>query len=278
MPTITVVIPAYNCEATIAETVESVLAQSFTDFELLIIESGSTDGTARVLEKLQDPRIRVLSYPQAPVSINRNRGAAQAAGEFITFLDADDLWTADKLALQHQALAEAPEAALVYSWTNCIDEQGTFLRKCSYVHWSGNVVEKLLLDDFIGNGSNVMIRRQAFLALGGFDESLTNAEDTDLWMRLGLKYPFAVVPKPQILYRIRAGSKSSNIQRMEACNLRVIEKAYAAAPDQYQYLKSYSLANLYKYLLYRALEVTPGEQQTGLILRFISRAISTDPA
>ncbi|MEM9003506.1 MAG: glycosyltransferase [Cyanobacteria bacterium P01_F01_bin.86] len=276
MPPISVIIPVHNGAKTIAETVESVLAQTFADFELIVVESGSTDNTAEILATIQDPRLKVLSYAKAPVSINRNRGVSQATGEFVSFLDADDLWTPDKLEAQHAALLAAPEAALAYSWTNCIDTKGKFLRRCSYVHWSGNVLEKLLLDDFIGNGSNVMIRRQAFLDVGGFDEALTNAEDTDLCLRLALKYPFAVVPKAQVLYRIAPNSKSSNIQRMETCNLRVIEKAYELAPEQYQYLKPYSLGNLYKYLLYRSLEVEPGKQQTGLILKFLYRAIATD--
>lgn len=276
MPTISVVIPAYNCADTIAETVNTVLAQSFADFELIVVESSSTDHTAEVLGTLQDSRMQVLSMPQGTAAVNRNRGAKAAQGEFISFLDSDDLWTATKLESQHRALMENPAAALVYSWTNCIDEEGKFLRRCSYVHWSGNVLDKLLLDDFIGSGSNVMLRQAAFWAVGGFDETLTNAEDTDLWMQIGLKYPFTVVPEAQILYRIRTTSKSSNIQRMERCNLRVIEKAYAAAPLKYHCLKPYSLANLYKYLLYRALEVDPGKQQTWLITRFIVQAIVLD--
>lgn len=107
MPAISVVIPAFNAEATIAETVQSVLQQSWTDFELLIIEPSSTDDTARILGQFDDPRLRIINRPLGNVSVNRNVGLQLAEGEFTTFLDADDLWSPNKLEAQIQRLRQA---------------------------------------------------------------------------------------------------------------------------------------------------------------------------
>lgn len=278
MPVISVVIPVYNGEKTIGETVQSILHQTFSDFELIIINSGSTDRTLDVLTTFNDARIKIFTYDKAIVAVNRNRGFQNSSGALITFIDADDLWTTDKLEAQSKALTAAPDAAVVYSWTNCVDEQGNFLRQCSYVNWTGNVLPKLLLDDFIGSGSNIMIRRDAFEAVGGFDESLSNAEDTDLALRLAVRYEFTVVPAPHVLYRISSVSKSANTLKMEEANLRVIDRAFKAAPASLHYLKPYAIGNLYKYLLYKALNAPPGQQKMLITARLIVQGIITDPA
>lgn len=278
MPLLSVIIPAFNAQTTIKDTIESVLKQSLADFELIVIDANSTDRTLEVISKITDSRIKIFSYPQANVAVNRNRGFKHASGDFISFLDADDLWTLNKLEAQYKALVET-DAVVAYSWTNCIDESGKFLRKCSYVNWTGDVYAKFLLDDFIGSGSNVMIRRQAFIKVNGFDETLTNAQDTDLWLRLAALYNFIVVPEAQILYRIRTNSMSSDILGLEQSNLTVIERAFAhQKAKQFQYLKRYSLGNLYKYLSYKALEAKPGQQKNLHAARFILTAIRNDLA
>lgn len=274
---ISVIIPVYNGEKTIKETVKSVLNQTFTNFELIIINANSTDATLSIISQIEDERIKIFSYPQANVAVNRNRGIKHATGDYITFLDADDLWTTDKLAAQYTALQENPQAAVAYSWTNCIDENGKFLRKTSQVNWNGEVYSKFLLDDFIGNGSNVMIRRDALIDVGAFDEKLTNAQDTDLWLKLSAITDFICVPKVQILYRIQQNSMSSNVLGLEKSNLEIIQRAFAREKaKQYQHLKPKAIGNLYKYLCYKALKLPPGTQQTKVTVRFLLTAIATD--
>ncbi|MEO1403422.1 MAG: glycosyltransferase family A protein, partial [Cyanobacteria bacterium J06635_1] len=108
MPSISVVIPAYNSERTIGDTVQSVLAQTFTDFEIIVINDGSQDGTLACLGAIADSRLHVFSYDNAGVAISRNRGIEKAKGEYVAFLDADDLWVPEKLTEQYQALQESP--------------------------------------------------------------------------------------------------------------------------------------------------------------------------
>ena len=279
MSLFSVIIPVHNGEKTIHETIQSVLSQTITDFELIIINSASTDSTLDIISQFKDPRIKVFSYPKANVAVNRNRALKHACGELISFIDADDLWTIDKLADHYKALQENPQATVAYSWTNAIDENSQFLRPCSRAQWSGDVYAKLLLDDFIGNGSNVTIRTEILRELGGFDESLTNAQDTDMWLRLAAKYHFVAVPKAQILYRILPCSMSSNLVGLEKSNLLVIEKAFARKQaSSFQHLKQYSLANLYKYLTYKVLNSPlPFTNLSSTALRYLWLMVKLDP-
>lgn len=277
MPIISVIIPAYNAEKTIKETIQSVLNQTLQDFELLIINDGSQDATLEVIESIQDPRIKIFSYPNAGSSASRNRGIALAKGEYISFIDADDLWTADKLEAQYKALQENPQAAVAYSWTEHIDESGQFLRSGPQQSFNGDVYGRLLLEDFIGNGSNPLIRAQAFAEVGDFDESLAHSEDWDLWLRLAARYHFVVVPYPQILYRMCVSSKSFNIKEMEESSLQVIERAVAATPETIGHLRQASLGNRYKFLTWKALDGTPEQRRALTALRLLWHTIRNDP-
>lgn len=278
MPIISVIVPVFNGEKTIKETIESVLNQTFTDFELIVIDDGSQDRTLEVVHRIQDSRIKVFSYLNAGQSTSRNRGITIAKGEYISFIDADDLWTPDKLESQLKALQANPEAAVAYSWTNWIDESSQLLGKGSHNTEQGDVFAKLLLNDFVANGSNSLIRRQALTEVGGFDPSVTPAEDWDLWLRLAVHYQFVAVPVPQVLYRISPNSASFNVWKMEASSLRVIEKAYAVAPQSLQYLKRQSLGNRYKYLTFKAIEGYPERKKGLAAIRFFWNAIRNDPS
>ncbi|MBD2625838.1 glycosyltransferase [Trichormus variabilis] len=275
---ISVIIPVFNGEKTIKETVNSVLNQTFDEFELIIINANSTDSTLEIISQIQDPRIKIFSYPQANVAVNRNRGFHHSIGEFITFIDADDLWTPDKLEAQYKALIEKPQAAVAYSWTKCIDENGKSLSiTWPRVQWTGDVYEKFLLFDFIGSGSNAMIRRNALEVTGLFNESLSNAQDSDMWIRLAASYDFIVVPQPQILYRISPISMSSDFVGFEKSALQIITRAYNhPKAASFQHLKHHSIANLYKYLSYKSLNVPPGKQKTLQVLKVLIKSITTD--
>ncbi len=278
MPTISIITPAYNAQQTIGATIESVLAQTEPDFELIIIDDGSQDDTVAVVQRYPDPRIRLFSYANAGIAVSRNRGLAQAQGELIASLDADDLWQPTKLAAQRAALAAQPEAGVAYSWCDCIDEQGRWLRRGGHRPLSGNVLVPLLLSDITENGSNVLIRRSALDAVGSFDESLTAGQDWDLYIRLAARYPFVLVPEVHVLYRVITGSVSANLQRLETNGRRVIAKAFTQAPPALQPLRSRSLANLYKYLTYRALQKPWTRAHSRAAAGYWVRAIAQEPA
>jgi glycosyltransferase involved in cell wall biosynthesis len=275
MPTISVIIPVYNGQKTIQETLASVLNQRFGDFEVIVVNDGSQDATLEIINSINDYRIKVFSYPNTGVSASRNRGIDQAKGEFIAFLDADDLWTSDKLEKQLKALQANPQAALAYSWSDWIDESGHFLRSGGHITVNGKAYDKLLVRDFIESGSNPLIRKQALAQVGGFDGSITHGEDWEMWLRIAACYEFVAVPFPQILYRVYPESASFEIGNMEAGSLAIIERVFAQKPEL-AYLKRETLASRYKYLTFKALEGTL-ERKNGLIAaRFLIETLKND--
>jgi len=276
MPLISVVIPVYNNETTIQETIESVLSQSFSDLELIVINDGSQDSTLKIVSSILDPRLKVFSYPNAGLAATRNRGVSHASGEYISFIDADDLWTPDKLEAQFKALQVNPQAAVAYSWTDWIDESGQFLRPGGHISVNGDVFATLLVRDFVESGSNPLIRTEALAEVGGFDESLPAVEDWDMWLRLAAGYEFVCVPSPQILYRVSSSSMSSNVWKMEAGSLRVIERAFAVAPESLQHLKREVLGSRYKYLTFKAVEGTPERKKGLAAVRFLWQMVRYD--
>jgi len=264
MPLISVIIPLYNSEKTIIETLESVFRQTFSDFEIIAINDGSKDSTLNILATIKDPRLKVFSYPNAGISPSRNRGISHAEGEFIAFLDHDDLWTPDKLELQLKALQENPDAAVAYSWVDLIDESSQFIRPHNRYSVSGDAFPKLLLDNIIHTASNPLIRKSALIEVGGFDESVFGPEDWDLFLRLAARYHFVAVPQTQVFFRMTATSASTNIARQETQTLKVIERAFSLAPESLQHLRKHTITKIYMYLTFKALEV-PSGRQNGLI-------------
>ena len=242
MPIISVIVPAYNGQRTIVETINSVLEQTFIDFELIVINDGSTDRTLELLETVQDKRLKVYSYPNGGLPTARNRGIDRAKGKFISFIDADDLWTRDKLELQLEALQKNPQAGVAYSWTISMDNNGNSFHPGAIANFQGNVYANLLVSNFIASGSNVLIRREAIDSVGYFDETLKSAEDWDYWLRLAPKWDFVVVPKPQIIYRLSSGAMSSKIDVMEKYNTMVLTKAFESVPSELQHLKNEGLS------------------------------------
>ncbi|HEY9673425.1 MAG TPA: glycosyltransferase [Waterburya sp.] len=278
MPLISVIIPVYNGEKSIKETLDSILHQTISDLEILIINDGSQDSTIEIVTSVQDPRIQIFSYPNAGLAASRNRGIKLASTDYISFIDADDLWTPDKLEAQYKALQENPQAAVAYSWTDYIDDSSQFLRRGSHITVQGDAQAKLLVMDFLENGSNALIRKQALIDVGGFDELLPAAEDWDIFLKLAAKYSFVAVPSSQILYRISANSMSANVVRQEAACLKVLDRAFTQAPESLQCLKRHSFGNLYKYLTAKALDGYPDRQRGLTAGRLFWNSIQQDPS
>lgn len=247
-PTISVIIPVHNSASTILETIDSVRQQTYSDLEIIVINDGSTDQTLEILDTIQDPRLKVFSYENGGVSVARNRGITQSMGAFLSFIDADDLWSSDKLELQLAMLQSHPNAAVVYSWTRFINEINATSQDGASIYFAGNILEPLLLRNFIASGSNILVKREAIEKIGGFDSEMSPAEDWDFYLRLAAIYSFVVVPKIQIFYRQTRGNASSKVLAMREAALRVVEKAFETVPANLQFLKRQSLAQTYQYV------------------------------
>jgi glycosyltransferase involved in cell wall biosynthesis len=277
-PLISIILPAYNAERTIGKTIASVLAQTHANFELLVINDGSSDQTARIVASIADPRITMFSYANAGQAASRNRGLKQVNGDYVAFIDADDLWTPDKLAAQLIALQGNPQAALAYSWVDYIDPQDHLLHPGCHVAVSGDVYGRLLLANFLECGSNPLICRSALTAVGEFDASLSNADDWDMWLRLAKRYPFVCVKAPQILYRVSPASVSANIQGLEQSTHLILERNFSQASAELQALKPVSLSNLYLYFLFRTLETAQSRRNSLQAVRYLGLALKYNPS
>ncbi len=244
---ISVIVPAHNAAATILETIESIRCQTFSDFEIVVIDDESTDGTLARLGEIEEPRMRVVSYRRGGLAAARNRGIEQARGEFISFIDADDLWTPEKLEFQLDALLDHPEAGVAYSWTVFIDQGGRFLFAKERLHFEGDVHRDLLRGCFIASGSNVLMSRRCVEDVGWFDAGLASAEDWDYWLRASERWPFVVVPRYHVLYRFSVNSMSSDVRTIEADSWTVLDRALAKVSAGDRRLRAESQANLKQY-------------------------------
>ena len=237
---VSVVIPAYNAEDTLDETLFSVRAQTYGNLEIIVVDDGSTDTTTAVAERhaAADPRIRVLCQPNTGVAAARNAGWQQARSAFIAFVDADDLWAPTKIERQLYALqAAGPRAGLAYVWTVQIDVNGVIGRSYGGTHHEGEVLSIILRSNFICCGSNVLIRRAALIDAEGFSSQLRAAgfegcEDWLLTCRIAETYLFVRVPEFLVAYRDRPTSMSSNHQRMLRSHMLACRHFVARRPDQ----------------------------------------------
>jgi glycosyltransferase involved in cell wall biosynthesis len=246
MPKISVVIPAYNAMTYLPKTLESVLTQTFTDFEVLIINDGSSDTILNWSASVTDPRVKLISQDNQGLSGARNTGIAQAKGEYIAFLDADDLWKPTKLEKQVRYFEDNPDVGLVHNWTILIDETDKPTGEQWNPHLEGNVWEQIIVINSVSSGAAI-VRRCCFETVGVFARDLSGTADWDMWIRIAYRYPFAVVKEPLTLYRQHSQNMSKNCKHMVANARIVIERAFESVPLELLYLRNRAYAYFYRY-------------------------------
>ena len=238
-----VVIPAFQSETRIGRTLARLKQQTFTDFEVVVVNDGSTDGTAHVIEQAMagDARIRAVEQSNRGLARSRNRGVEESRGELIAFLDDDDLWHPEKLARQIARIDDGTDAAVVTCYSALVDIDGNLLGWRFGGCTEGNVYREMLEWDMVSGGSVALVCRGAIESCGGFDEALSEREDWDLWIRMARRYSFACVPRTLVGYTRRHASMSRSYDGMLTRGRRVLEKAKQAdatisEPDHRAYL------------------------------------------
>jgi glycosyltransferase involved in cell wall biosynthesis len=219
---VTVIVPAYNAGATIGATLDSIRAQTHTSLEVLVIDDGSTDATAETVLRHAsvDPRIRLIRQSNKGVAAARNRGIAEARGEYLAPIDADDLWRPDKIERQMQLLrAGGSRVGLVYCWFALIDENSRIVSLRHRPVDEGDVLARMCLGNVVGNGSSALIRKSVAREVGGYDSSLRarqaqGCEDLKFHLQIAARYHFAVVKDHLTGYRRTRFSMSSDVAQM----------------------------------------------------------------
>jgi glycosyltransferase involved in cell wall biosynthesis len=211
MPRVSVNIPCYNSVRFIEGTIRAVLGQTFEDFELLVLDDGSTDGTAALVESFGDARLRLERQSNQGLGAARNRLLEISTGDLIAFCDHDDVWDRDKLRLQVETLDQSPEVALVYTDAWQVYENGHRVRFSRFHRpHSGSVLRELLADFFIVL-STAVIRRQVAVDMGGFPPNYQVAEEMVLFLRLAERFPIAYIDQPMIEYRLHSSNSSRRL-------------------------------------------------------------------
>jgi glycosyltransferase involved in cell wall biosynthesis len=239
---ISVVISVYNGEEFLADAISSVLAQTGVELELIVVDDGSTDGTPAVARSFTDPRVTVLRQDNRGVAGARNAGIARAHGEFIAFLDADDVWLPDKLRRQMELFAGDPELGLAFTGYAITDSD---LQTHSVV-LRGNLDRWLLLE---GNGqlisSTGVIRRDALGADLRFDETLSTSADVEFAWRATQGMKAGTVAAPLVLYRTHARQMHTDLQQLERDVTSVYDWVFAPRDPARARLRRRGMANLY---------------------------------
>jgi len=221
-PLISVIIPTYNRGWIVKEAIDSVLSQNFLDFELIVVDDGSTDNTKDILNAYKN-NIKVLKHNNQGVSAARNKGISLASGMFIAFLDSDDLWMPDKLSMQVDFFNKNKEALICQTEEIWIRNNVRVNPKKRHKKLSGMIFEPSLCLCMV-SPSAVMIKKELFEAVGLFDENLPACEDYDLWLRISSGYPVYLIDTPLIIKRGGHDDQLSQAPGLDKYRIQAIKK------------------------------------------------------
>lgn len=285
MPTVSVVIPLYNTEKYIEETIASVLAQSYRDFELIVVDDGSTDESVELCRQFRDPRLRLISQENRGLAGARNAGIHHARGRYVALLDADDLWHPDKLALHVAHLERRPKVGVSYSQSAFMDDEGRSMGLLQSPKLTGVKAAHILCRNPVGNGSAPMIRKAVFdaIAFAGerrkqtkdcyFDEDLRQSEDIECWLRIATQtaWEFEGLGEALTWYRVNTLGLSANLEKQYQSWLIVREKASHYAPELVERYGNLAESYQLRYLARRAVRSRDTRQSLELIIRALGK-------
>jgi len=284
MPKVSVILPVYNVECYIQQTVQSVLEQTFPDFELLIIDDGSPDRSIELCRAMQDDRIHIITQANRGLAGARNTGIRHAAGEYLAFLDSDDLWVPTKLAVHVQHLDQSPTVGVSFCRSQFIDDQGNSLGIYQMPKLTGITADHLFCRNPIGNGSAAVIRKAVFDAIrftdpNGtedhyFDQTFRQSEDIECWLRIALQTQWQIegIPEALTLYRVNTTGLSANVQKQLDSWEKLVTKTRTYAPEFVDRWVSLARAYQYRYLARRAIR----SRDVGTAFDLMHRALASD--
>ncbi|KAA2314349.1 glycosyltransferase [Pseudooceanicola sediminis] len=288
MPKATIVVPAYNVAATLQETLRSLLAQTYGDFEVVVVDDGSVDDTVAIARGLGDARIRIVSQDNRGLAGARNTGIAAARGDYIGFCDADDLWRPGKLAAHVAHLDGNSDIGISFSGATLIDEDSQPIGLSQRPRLRGITAAHMFRRNPIGNGSSPVIRRAALddiafrpmheeLRDWYFDERLRQSEDIELWLRLMLTTDWVVegVSGALTSYRVAAQGLSAGITAQYGNWQRMVTKLAPLDPAFFARTLPAARAYQLRYLARRA--VSAGQRDEALCLMQQAFAASFRP-
>jgi glycosyltransferase involved in cell wall biosynthesis len=279
MPKVSVIVPVYNVERYIAETLQSILNQTFSDFELLIIDDESRDRSIEICQRVQDSRIKIIHQPNRGLAGARNTGIRQAQGHYLAFLDSDDLWLPDKLEKHVAHLDAHPTVGVSFSCSAFIDENSQPLGIYQTPKLQDITPEHLFCRNPISNGSTPVIRREVFQAIRFqenihgtvedfyFDDHFRQSEDIECWLRIALQTSWKIegISEALTLYRVNAGGLSANLMNQLQSWENIIQKTNTYNPEFVAQWGPIARAYQLRYLARRAVSQRDGNVAVALV-------------
>jgi glycosyltransferase involved in cell wall biosynthesis len=246
-PLVSVIIPNYNYGRYLREAIDSVLNQTYLNLEIIVVDDGSKDNSKEVLESY-GTRIKTIFQQNQGVSAARNNGVALSRGEYLAFLDADDLWLPRKLERQLELFSRDQEIGLVHVGMEEIDEDGNTLSNLEDGMEGWISVEMLLFNKptIFGAGSGILIPRRVFDEIGGFDPRLSTSADWDANYQISARYRIGFVREILIKYRMHKTNMHSNVRVMEDDMLLAYEKAFSGTDGRLARIKRPAYGNMYR--------------------------------
>jgi len=224
-PTVSVVIPTFNRAALLREALESVFAQSYADYEVIVVDDGSTDETPRMIEEYGE-RVRYVRQENRGAAEARNHGVSAARGEWIAFLDSDDMWHREKLACCMERARSDPAAAIVFHPMVEIDDAGNRVRGRSKRACGGRILDALFAHCFV-HTPTVVVKRSVLREVGGFDTELAVCEDYQLWLRIAEGHAFHLISRPLAYRRLHQKRLSKSVMhRNMVLRAEMLERFY----------------------------------------------------
>lgn len=230
MPRVSVIVPCYNTGKYLRQALDSVLAQTYTDWEVIMIDDGSTDNSAQIAAEARaqfGSRLKYFYQPNRGLSATRNTGFRHASGEFISFLDADDVYAPNRLQRGVEALDNNPDVGLIHSKVDRIDGNGTFLEHpptADVRYLSGRIARHIFTRKAHILCPSILFRKRCLERVGESDETLTVNADRDICFRIALRYPVFYIDEVLASYRLHSNGMSQNHDRMRAGALKFVEK------------------------------------------------------
>ena len=266
MPKISVIIPVYNSEKTVAETLESVLAQTYRDLEVIVVDDGSTDKSIEICRGFNDERIRIVHQKNRGLAGARNTGIRHAQGEFLGFVDSDDVWLPEKLEKHFQHLQSSPNVGVSFSRSQFIDDQSKPLEIYQMPKLTNITPEYLFCRNPISNGSSVVILKDVFKDIKFqenlygevedfyFDDRFRQSEDIECWLRIALQTNWIIegIPDALTLYRLNSGGLSANLIKQYESWQQILVKTNVYNPEFIKQWGDKARAYQLRYLARRA--------------------------
>lgn len=283
---VSVVMPVYNMERYVRQAINSVLRQTFKDYEVIIVDDGSTDLSYDICSEFTDSRIRIIQQENRGVSGARNTGVEVSRGQYIAFLDPDDLWLPKKLEKHVAHLDSHPEVGISFSYSAFINEKGDPTGLYQLPRYKGITPKQLFCSNPVSNGSTAVVRRAALVSSAKvgielpeverpFDEELKHIEDFELWNRIVLlsSWKIAGIPKILTFYRLRDSSLSSNTRVQERYFEFALDKIRGYAPLLVAKYQQTAMAHFQWWLARVAIQHRDGKQA----MRHCAYALRSDP-